>query len=70
MRLGILEIILCVYVCVIVEGMYTCDTGHLETRLCVYVFIVVECMYICKTGNFGKTPLCLYLCYYRVYVQM
>ena len=27
-RPGILEAIICVYICVVVEGMYTCKRGH------------------------------------------
>ena len=35
-RLEILKMSLCVYVCVVVEGMYTCKTGHfVNNTLCL-----------------------------------
>ena len=38
-RLGILETGLYVYVCVVVEGMYTCNTGHSSNKgLCLCLF--------------------------------
>ena len=38
LRLGILETSLFVYVCVVVEGMYTCETGHFVIYpLCLYL---------------------------------
>ena len=43
-RLFILEKRLCVYVCVVVEGMYTYMKGNFSTSLCVYVFVSVEGM--------------------------
>ena len=50
----------CVYVCVVVEGMYTCMNDNFgNTPLCVYVCVVAEGMYTCMTGNFGNKPLCV-----------
>ena len=43
-----------VYVCVVVEGMYTCREG----------------IYTGKTGNFGHKPMCLCLYYSRGYLHM
>ena len=37
--------------------------------LYVYVFAFVVGIYTCKTENFGKETSCLYLCYYREYVN-
>ena len=38
-RLGVLETILCVYVCVVVEGMYKCKTSHFgNDPLCLFIF--------------------------------
>ena len=45
---------LCDYVCVVVEGIYTCNTRSFSRNLCVYVCVVVEGMYTCETGSFGK----------------
>ena len=53
-RLGILATSLCVYVCVVVEGIYTC----------------IEGMYRCDAGNFGNKTLCLCLCWCKGYVHM
>ena len=36
--MGIVETSLCVYVCVVVEGMYTCKTGHFgNDTLCLFL---------------------------------
>ena len=36
-RLGILEMSSCVYVCVVVEGMYTCKNCHFVNKpLCLF----------------------------------
>ena len=39
--LGILETIVCVYVCVGVEVIYTCNTGNVGNDLYVYVCVGV-----------------------------
>ena len=44
-----------VYVCVVVEGMYTyMRLGIWETNLNVYAFVVVEGMFSYKTGFVGN----------------
>ena len=47
---------------VVVEGMYTCKTGHFGNEPVFLYFAVVEGMYTCNTGHFVNEPLCLYLC--------
>ena len=61
---------ICVYVCVVVEGMCICKTGNLALGICAYVCVVVEGMYICKTGYFENNSLCLCLCSSRSNVHM
>ena len=61
---------ICAYVCVVVEGMYTCKTESFETSLCVYVCVVVEGMYICKIGHFGINMVCLCFGFCRGHVHM
>ena len=60
----------CVYVCVVVEVMYTCKTSHFGKNYFFYVCVVLEGMYTYKTGHFVNTHLCLCLCYCRGYVHM
>ena len=55
--MGIVESRCFVYICVGVDGIYTCNTGILATRHCFYVCVGLEDMYTCKTGVFGKEPL-------------
>ena len=40
-RLVILEMSLCFYVCVVVEGMYTCKTGNFYKRAFKFMFMLV-----------------------------
>ena len=83
-RLGFVETSLCVYVCVFVEGIYTCKSWHFVVvggnytcnnghfgidTLCLCSF-VVEGMYKCKTWHFGIDSLCLCLCCCRKYIHM
>ena len=39
--IGILEMSLCFYVCVVVEGMYTCKTGNFCKRAFKFMFVLV-----------------------------
>ena len=51
---GFCKMILLVYVCDVVEGMYTYKTMIFETSLCVYVCVFVVDMYASMTGHFGE----------------
>ena len=45
-RMGILEKILCVYVCVVVEGMYTCKTVNFGNEpLCLCLCFCRGCVH-------------------------
>ena len=58
------------YVFVFVRACTQVRMVFLATSICVYVYVVLEGMYRCNTGNFGNEHLCLYLCWYRGYVDM
>ena len=45
---------LCVYVCVVVECMFTCMLGILEMCLCIYVGVFVQGTSTCKSGCFWQ----------------
>ena len=69
-RLGILETSLCVYVCVVVEGIYNCKNKNFgNNTLCLFP-IVVDGMCTCKTRHFGYNTLCLCLCCIRKFIHM
>ena len=58
-----LAMILCGYVCVVLECFYTCKLDILETSIfCLFVCVLVEGMYIFRTRIFGDKSLCLCLC--------
>ena len=59
-RLEILEMSLCVYVCVVAEGMYTCKTGHFVNLAFVFMFVFLYtlCTHV-RLGISGIEPLCL-----------
>ena len=56
-RLGILETIQLLYICVVVEGIPTCKAGNFGNKPLSLFFVFVEGMCICKTGNIGNDPL-------------
>ena len=62
---------LCVYVCVVVEGKYTCKTGiwGFYNNLLSF-FVVVEGVYTFKSGNFGNEPFCFGFFCCRGYAKM
>ena len=68
--MGNLETSLCVYVCVVVYVICTCNTWPFVNEVFVHVSVVVEGMYKCDTGNFGNEPLCVCYCFCRGYVHM
>ena len=43
---------------------------NFPTRSFGNVCVVVEGIYTSQTEHFGNTPLCLFLCCYRGYIQM
>ena len=60
-RLVIVAMRVFVYVHFLVEGMYTCKTGHFVNKTFFIFLFVVEGMYSCKTGHLGKTIIFVYV---------
>ena len=63
---------LCVYLCAVVEGLYTCKVWNFgEQAFFYYVCVVVEGIYTCTAGNFGKQAfLFLFVLLYSVYTHI
>ena len=59
-RPEILEMSGCFYVCVVVEGIYTCKSGHFVNLAFVFMFVLLYrlCTHV-RLGISGIEPLCL-----------
>ena len=70
-ELGVLATGLSVYVCVGVEGMYTCKTGIFgNNHFCLcYLLLYRVCTHV-RLGILANYPLCLCLCGFIGYVHM
>ena len=59
-----------VYVWFVVEGKFTCNTGHFASIRFAYVCVVLEVIYTCKSDDCFKETSCLYLCCCIGYVEI
>ena len=59
-----------IYLCYVVQGIYTCKTGNLVMNLNYFTCAVVEGMYKCMTVQYGNEPLRFYLCCCTGYVHI